>query len=206
MVPIQFITQATSTLSHEESALIALNGGCRWIQLGFDECSDKKIEPVALRILNKCREFNATFIVESRVDLCQKIKADGVFLSKNDLSVGEARQKLGHEFLIGASVHSTEDIQRKKYSGADYLVGGPINVETSGDDVPAILTFTDYRQMVTYIQDEELRIPICASGNIALKDVPLLLEIGVNGICLTNSSLQTSDSIDTMNKFLQADE
>lgn len=72
MVPIQFITHFTERISYEESALLALQGGCRWIQLRMKNEPDETVEPIALRLQKACREAGATFIIDDRVRLVKK--------------------------------------------------------------------------------------------------------------------------------------
>ena len=57
MIPVQFITHQTKTISYEESALLALKGGCKWIQLRMKDASDEEVETLARRLKDKCREF-----------------------------------------------------------------------------------------------------------------------------------------------------
>lgn len=82
MIPVQFITHTTPTIGYEESAMLALQGGCRWIQLRMKNATDEEVESIALRLLKACHDVGATFILDDRVELCQKIKADGVHLGK----------------------------------------------------------------------------------------------------------------------------
>ena len=125
MVPIQFITHFTERISYEESALLALQGGCRWIQLRMKNEPDETVEPIALRLQKACREAGATFIIDDRVRLVKKIKADGVHLGKEDMPVAEARRFLGEEFLIGGTANTADDVLRLKRESADYVGCGP---------------------------------------------------------------------------------
>ena len=93
MVPVQFITHQTERFSYEESALLALRGGCRWIQLRMKEATDDDVAPVAERLREACTKAGATFIVDDRVELAKEVKADGVHLGKNDMPIAEARRK-----------------------------------------------------------------------------------------------------------------
>ena len=47
MFQVQFITHFTDTIGYAESARIALEGGCRWIQLRMKDASDEEVEAVA---------------------------------------------------------------------------------------------------------------------------------------------------------------
>ncbi len=109
-VRLQFITHYTERYSYLDSARIALEGGCRWIQLRMKDADETLLEETALIVQKMCKEYDATFIIDDNVHLCKKIKADGVHLGKNDMPIAEARKILGDDFIIGATVNTFDDV------------------------------------------------------------------------------------------------
>ena len=107
---LQFITHYTERYSYIDSARIALEGGCRWIQLRMKDADETLLEETALIVQQMCKEYDATFIIDDNVHLCKKIKADGVHLGKNDMPIAEARKILGDDFIIGATVNTFDDV------------------------------------------------------------------------------------------------
>ena len=87
---LQFITHFTDTYSYLDSARMALEGGCRWVQLRMKHASDEETEAVAVEVQKLCRTYGATFLIDDRVELVRKLKADGVHLGKNDMPIAEA--------------------------------------------------------------------------------------------------------------------
>lgn len=59
MVSLQFITHQTERYSYLESARMALEGGCKWIQLRMKEVSLEEVEAVALQLKPLCKEHEA---------------------------------------------------------------------------------------------------------------------------------------------------
>ena len=59
MFQVQFITHFTDTIGYAESARIALEGGCRWIQLRMKDASDEEVEAVARQVQAMCHDFGA---------------------------------------------------------------------------------------------------------------------------------------------------
>ena len=55
MFGVQFITHHTDTITYLDSVRIALEGGCRWIQLRMKEAPDTQAEEVARQALALCR-------------------------------------------------------------------------------------------------------------------------------------------------------
>lgn len=205
MVPIQFITHFTERISYEESALLALRGGCRWIQLRMKDEPDETVEPIALRLQKVCREAGATFIIDDRVRLAKKIKADGVHLGKEDMPVAEARRFLGEEFLIGGTANTADDVIRLKRESADYVGCGPFRFTTTKRKLAPILGLEGYRAVMKRLGEENLSVPVCAIGGITLADVPAILATGVRGIAVSGSILNAADPVQAMRDFIEAD-
>jgi len=205
MVPIQFITHFTERISYEESALLALQGGCRWIQLRMKNEPDETVKPIALRLQKACREAGATFIIDDRVRLVKKIKADGVHLGKEDMPVAEARRFLGEEFLIGGTANTADDVLRLKRESADYVGCGPFRFTTTKQKLAPILGLEGYRTLMHRLAVENLSIPVCAIGGITLADIPEILATGVRGIAVSGSILNAADPIQAMRDFIAAD-
>ena len=59
----------TDQYSYYDSARMALEGGCRWIQLRMKDATPDEIRPEAVRIQALCREYGATFIIDDHVEL-----------------------------------------------------------------------------------------------------------------------------------------
>ena len=81
---VQFITHYNERYSYLDSVRIALEGGCRWIQLRMKDSSPEEILLIAEKALAMCREYHATFIIDDHVELAKQIKADGVHQSGAD--------------------------------------------------------------------------------------------------------------------------
>ena len=108
---LQFITHTNDRYDYLQSAELALNGGCRWIQLRMKEAAIEEVERVALQLIPLCKEKNAVFILDDHVELCKKVGADGVHLGKLDMDPAEARKILGDDFIIGGTCNTFEDIE-----------------------------------------------------------------------------------------------
>ena len=202
MVPIQFITHQTPRYSYEESALLALKGGCKWIQLRMKGVDDDFIEPIAKRIQTACKNYGATFIIDDRVKLAQKLNADGVHLGKDDMPINEARCFLGEGFIIGGTANTFQEIKHCVLSGADYIGCGPFRFTTTKEKLDPIIGFSGYKEYIRLMKKENIHIPICAIGGITRQDIPVLLQIGVDGIALSSSILQAADPISEMQAII----
>lgn len=204
MVPVQFITHQTTDIDYEESAQIALRGGCRWIQLRMKDYTDDEVRPIAKRLKALCREHDATFIIDDRVDLVKSIEADGVHLGKNDMPVAEARRVLGEGFLIGGTANTIEDIRGLHRSSADYIGCGPFRFTTTKKGLSPLLGLEGYRAIMSAMRQEAINIPLCAIGGITLDDVPDIMDTGVDGIAVSGAILRAPDPVKAMHDFIYA--
>ena len=92
---LQFITHYNDRWSYLDSVRLALEGGCRWVQLRMKDASVEQIRPVAIKAMQMCRDVGATFIIDDHVHLVKEIGADGVHLGKKDMPTDQARAILG---------------------------------------------------------------------------------------------------------------
>ena len=118
---IQFITHSNNRYGYVDSARLALEGGCRWVQLRMKEATEAEFMAAAAEIGRLCKEHGATFVLDDHVEWVEKTGADGVHLGKNDMPIDEARKILGSDKIIGGTANTFEDVERLYRQGADYI-------------------------------------------------------------------------------------
>ena len=200
---IQFITHYTERYTYLDSVRIALEGGCRWIQLRMKDVSSVEILPIALEALALCRKHNATFIIDDHVEIAKQIEADGVHLGKSDMSITEARKILGKDFIIGGTANTFEDVQMLYKAGADYIGYGPFRYTTTKKNLSPILGLEGYQQIISQMKENNISLPLIAIGGITKKDIPSLMQTGINGIALSGSILRAENPIEEMKEIIQ---
>ena len=196
---LQFITHYNDCYSYIDSARMALEGGCRWVQLRMKEVNEALLESTAVVVQRMCREYGATFIVDDNVLLAKRIGADGVHLGKHDMPIAEAREILGEQFIIGGTVNSFEDILFHLQGAApDYFGCGPFRFTSTKKNLSPILGMEGYRHIIQQMRNHNLHIPLVAIGGIAKDDIPSLLACGVDGIALSGSIINADNPIQEM--------
>jgi thiamine-phosphate pyrophosphorylase len=201
---LQFITHHNDRYSYIDSARIALEGGCRWIQLRMKDASEELLEETALAVQRMCREHGATFIIDDNVLLTKRIGANGVHLGKNDMPIAEARKILGNDYIIGSTVNTFEDITNTLHSATpDYFGCGPFRYTTTKQNLSPTLGLEGYRAIVDQMRQHNIRIPIVAIGGIGKEDIPDIMLCGVNGIALSSSILNAQDPVAEMQEVLR---
>ena len=200
---VQFITHYTERYTYLDSVRIALEGGCRWIQLRMKEASPKDILPIAKEAMSLCRKYDATFIIDDFVELAKQIGADGVHLGKNDMPIAKARKILGKDFIIGGTANTFEDILMLHNVGADYIGCGPFRFTTTKKNLSPILGLEGYQQIISQMKAHNISLPLIAIGGITKEDIPSLMQTGISGIALSGSILRSENPIEEMKKIIQ---
>ena len=191
----QYISHFTPTIGYADGIRMALEGGCRWIQLRMKDSPETDIIRCAEEVQPLCRKFGAKFILDDHVELVEKTGADGVHLGKNDIPVDEARKILGPDKVIGGTANTFEDVQRLHRQGADYIGCGPFRFTTTKKNLSPVLGLEGYRSIVLKMRENGIDLPIVAIGGITVGDIPAILETGVSGIALSGAILNAPDPV-----------
>lgn len=199
---IQFISHYTDKIGYLDSIRLALDGGCRWVQLRMKNATVDEIRPVALEAQRMCREAGATFIIDDHVELVKEIHADGVHLGKNDMPVAEARKILGTDFIIGGTANTFEDVKMHYEAGANYIGCGPFRFTTTKEKLSPVLGLDGYREVVGQMRAHNIDLPIVAIGGITAEDIPAIMQTGVTGIALSGTVLRAEDPVAEMQRLL----
>lgn len=200
---LQFITHFTERYTYLDSAMMALEGGCRWIQLRMKDAGEAEIERVALQILPECRRRGAVFVIDDHVELALRVGADGVHLGKNDMPVDEARRLAGGNFIIGGTANTFEDVQRLAAQGADYIGCGPFRFTTTKKNLAPMLGIEGYKDILSRMKEHGITLPLVAIGGITRDDIPRLMAVGVSGIAISGSVLRAENPVEEMKNVIE---
>ena len=199
---VQFISHYSERYSYLDSIQLALEGGCRWIQLRMKDALDEEVRPIAIEAQKLCRHYNATFIIDDRVALVRELGADGVHLGKNDMPIREARRLLGSDFIIGGTANTFEEAKAHYEASADYIGCGPFRFTTTKQKLAPVLGLDGYRQIIRKLRAANITIPVVAIGGITKDDIPAILQTGITGIALSGTVLRADDPITEMKHII----
>ena len=143
---LQFISHYTEKYTYLDSVKIALEGGCKWVQLRIKDSTDAEVLPIAVEAQKLCRDAGATFIIDDRVELVKQIGADGVHLGLGDMPITEARKILGEKFIIGGTANTFENVKAHYQASANYVGCGPFRFTTTKKKLSPVLGFEGYRR------------------------------------------------------------
>ena len=201
MKHLQFLTHATDRYTDLEEVKMALQGGCRWIQLRMKGALANEILAVGKEAVSLCHRHRAILILDDRVALCPLIGADGVHLGRHDMPVAAARKILGPQGIIGATVNTVEDLRRAVDAGANYVGCGPFRFTTTKEHLAPLLGLEGYRLLVAARKELSVQLPLIAIGGITRDDIPDILSTGVDGVALSGCVVRADNPIKEMQQI-----
>lgn len=200
---LQFITHPSDRFSIAEEVQMAIEGGCRWIQLRMKDASDEEVREVAMELIPMCRETDTFLIIDDRVELVNELKVSGVHLGKTDMNPLEAREILGPHAIIGVTANTADDIIRFKGKDVDYVGLGPFRHTTTKKNLAPVLGIDGYASIVTQVREAGVDLPIVAIGGITVDDIDALMATGVNGIAVSGAIINAPDPVEYTSQIMQ---
>lgn len=201
---IQFITHSNTRYDYVEGARLALEGGCRWIQLRMKDAQEVDFLLAAKQIGAMCKEYGATFILDDHVEWVGITGADGVHLGKNDMPVDEARNQLGENRIIGGTANTFEDVERLWRQGANYIGCGPYRFTTTKKNLSPVLGLDGYRHIISQMKAHDINLPVVAIGGILQPDIKDVMATGVSGIAVSGAILNAENPVEEMKSFIDS--
>ncbi len=187
---IQFITHANDRYDYLDGVRMALEGGCRWIQLRMKDASEEEVLKTAESTRKLCRQYGAVFLLDDYVELVERTGADGL---------------LGKDKIIGGTANTFEDVKRIYSAGADYIGCGPFRFTTTKKKLSPILGLDGYSRIIEQMNAYGINIPVIAIGGILLQDVSDIMQTGVSGVAVSGAILNANNDdnpVTTMKRFI----
>lgn len=203
---LQFVTKSTDRYSVAEVAKMAMEGGCRWVQLSGASLGedDGALRDVATALVPVCEQNESFLVIDDDVDLVDELKVHGVFLNDNErTSVAAAREKLGAHAILGVRVECLEEILALKGLDVDYVSVELKDVEA--DNVSQLVE--RYSAIVKGVEARGVDIHIVARGDYSAVALAELVKAGCAGVAVSsdiadadNPTSMTTELIETLDK------
>ncbi|MEP0266332.1 thiamine phosphate synthase [Dokdonia sp.] len=202
MIPkLHYISQATSPKEQLENIQNACSSGAELVQLRFKNASEKKF----LKLAEEAREitfhFQTRLIINGDYKIARAVKADGVFLEKNDSCPIDARIHLYTWQSIGGMAAGLQDCEALLTKQVDYISLGPFRCMATKDRIPPILGLNGYTAITNILKTET---PIIGYGGITTDDVTDILKTGISGIAVSGVITRNFNTIQTFHRLLKA--
>ena len=187
------VTQASLSKGRSTTDIVeaALEGGVDAVQLREKGVDLETRYELGRELRDLTTEAGVDLIVNDRVDLAHAIGADGVHLGQSDLPVSAAREILGPEATIGASVSTVSEARLAAITGADYLgVGAVYGTDSkadaeSADDALGLDRLADIAAAV--------KLPVVAIGGVTPDNAAATIEAGASSVAVISAITGAED-------------
>ncbi|GAA4275348.1 thiamine phosphate synthase [Aquimarina mytili] len=192
-VSLQYISQGKTPDEHLKNIEEVCKSGGKWIQLRLKDVDIATYLNTAVQCRNICDHYEAIMIINDNVGVAKAAMADGVHLGLNDTNPLEARKILGNNFIIGGTANTLEDCKQHIDSGVDYIGLGPFRHTTTKKKLSPILGLDGYQEILSELQDQNLKIPIVGIGGITENDISDIIKTGIHGIAVSGMLTDKKD-------------
>jgi thiamine-phosphate pyrophosphorylase len=173
--------EAAGTRPIEEVVSQAIEGGADVIQLRHKKAADEELLSLAQRLKPITQRAGVPLIVNDRVEVARRAKADGVHLGQGDGPLSEARLILGETCLIGRSTHSPAQALKAVREGFDYLGVGPVF------KTPTKPTYAPVGLELVRFAAKNIPIPFVAIGGIDETNVEEVRSAGAKAVAVVRA-------------------
>ena len=178
------LTPDETLFSQIEQALL---GGASIVQLRDKKNSDDVLIEKIKKLQKLCKEHDAVFVLNDKIDLAIELECDGLHIGKSDHNrFDEIRENF--KGVIGVSCYGdvamAKDFQDR---GADYVAFGSFFTSPTkpNSNIIALEVLKDAKM--------QLSIPVCAIGGINTKNVDDIVQFKPDMISVINDIWTASD-------------
>ena len=150
----------------------ALNAGSALVQLRAKRLDDVAFLEIAKRVRSACAHAGIPFVVNDRADIARLVRADGLHLGQDDLSIEEARRLVG-DMQIGVSTHTLEQAANADRDGADLIAFGPVFATQTKENLDPVVGLQTLERVCQTVSR-----PVVAIGGITPQNASETLLAG----------------------------
>ncbi|MDQ6477011.1 thiamine phosphate synthase [Dyadobacter sp. LHD-138] len=198
---LQFISNQTRDTSHLESIKLALDAGCRWIQLRMKNELPETVLKTAFEAKILTDNYQAKLVINDFPAVAKQVGAYGLHLGLNDMPIPDARKIVGNEMIIGGTANTLEDILNRINEGADYVGLGPFRFTATKQNLSPIVGLEGYRFLLSTLKELGYSIPVIAIGGINTEDIAPILQTGIHGVAMSGSIIGASNRKELVQKI-----
>lgn len=167
------------------------------LHLRLRGASDRRLHEMAAGLAVEARAAGGWCVVNGRPDVALTAGAQAVQLGAGALPIARAREVVGGEVALGASVHGPRDARRAVESGANLLLVGtifpsPSHPERAGAGLSRIAACRD------------AGAPLVAIGGVTPSRVPAVLGAGAHGIAVLSGVWSADRPLEAAGRYLDA--
>ncbi len=169
--------------NHIDIAKQILDGGAKIIQLRDKTTPKKDLLPLAIKLNELCREYDALFIVNDHIDIAIISDADGVHIGQDDIPLPDARKLMPIDKIIGYSIYTPKEAITAQEQGADYIATSAIYPTDSKADVK-VIGLDGLRRV-----KDRSALPLVGLGGITCDNISEVISYGADSVAVISAVL-----------------
>jgi len=172
-----------------DMAKAAIQSGASVLQYR-DKSSDKSKRLFQAKNLKTlCDKHHVIFIINDDIDLAKQVDADGIHIGKDDLSIKEARKRIGPNKIIGVSCYNQITLATEAINhGADYIAFGSFFGSSIKPEAPQATS-----ELIPSLKLMH-NTPVCCIGGITLNNQSQLLKAGADMLAVISDIFSQTDN------------
>ncbi len=179
--------------------MASVRGGVNLVQVRAKSLSPKRQQALAIKIVDLVG-VHAQVVVNGDPEIAKASGATGVHLPEEgtSISINDARATLGHNAIIGKSVHSTNAAIEAERDGADYIYFGTVFDSLSHP--------SGHTNGLTGVikSSNAVSIPVIGIGGINSENVRSVMNAGASGVAVISAIIRRRDSYRAARTLKQA--
>jgi thiamine-phosphate pyrophosphorylase len=172
----------------EDVVQAAVRGGVTAVQLREKHYPMAEFISLASRLKSLLGSSGVPLIINDRVDVALASGADGVHLGQRDISVSEARRRLGPDAVIGLSVETMTQALNAESLDVEYLGVSPIFSTPTKPDAGMAWGLEGLRSLRA-----RTRHVLVAIGGIDASNADGVLAAGADGLAVVSAICASTD-------------
>lgn len=192
-IMLQFIAKINDKYSVAEAAQMAIEGGCKWVELFLPGCSDDFVRTTALELKTLCMETSTFLTIVNRPEVARELGLHGVHL--RGAMAAEAkriREELGAEAIIGVEMDSSAQILSTRSLDIDYVT------------LPAGTSVDRLASVVADVRGGGYDVPIVIPGEFGPDAAIEAVVAGASGIAVSDAIINAPDPVEATCSLIEA--
>jgi thiamine-phosphate pyrophosphorylase len=164
------------------------------VQLRAKRSDKRQVLELAQALRRETQQRGALLLINEHIDIALRVAADGVHLPERNISVSEARERLGPAACIGVSCHDAASLARARE--ASFACLSPV-FATPGKGEP--LGLPRFQSLLANAES-----PVFALGGVRPERIPELRAAGAAGLAVISAVFAQPDPGGAVVSFLEA--
>lgn len=160
----------------------ACRAGVRWVQLREKDLSTCAFLDMAFELKRITQAYQATLIINDRVDIALAVDADGVHVGQDDMPYALVRSLIGPDKIIGLSINTMAELEAACGADLDYLGIATIFSTGTKQDTSSLLGLDGLQSIC-----QQTNLPTFAIGGINSTNIQSIRQAGATGAAVVSA-------------------